>query len=79
MIDIKYTGTAEALKDCIIPISSKYACDGYVYSSAVMDIMNTIPDFDSLSLPENIFRTMSLGDNKNTTVLLFWKVVMNTE
>lgn len=29
MIDIKYTGTAEALKDCIIPISSKYACDGY--------------------------------------------------
>ena len=45
----------------------------------VMDIMNTIPDFDSLSLPENIFRTMSLGDNKDTTVLLFWKVVMNAE
>lgn len=79
MIDIKYTGTADALKDCIIPISAKYACDGYVYSSAVMDIMNTIPDFDSLSLSENIFRTMSLGDDENTIVLVFWKVVMNAE
>ena len=47
MIDVKYTGTAVALKNCIIPISAEYACDGYVYSSAIMDIMNTIPDFDS--------------------------------
>ncbi len=79
MIDIKYTGTAEALKNCIISIPVEYACDGYVYSSAVMDIMNTIPDFDSLPLPENIFRTRSLGDDADTRVLLFWKVVMNAE
>lgn len=79
MIDVKYTGTAVALKNCIIPISAEYACDGYVYSSAIMDIMNTIPDFDSLSLPENIFRTMSLGDDESAIVLVFWKVVMNAE
>ena len=71
MIDVKYTGTAVALKNCIIPISAEYACDGYVYSSAIMDIMNTIPDFDSLSLPENVFRARSLGDYADTRVLLF--------
>ena len=54
-------------------------CDGYVYSSAIMDIMNTIPDFDSLSLPENVFSSRSLGDDADTRVLLFWKVVMNAE
>lgn len=79
MIDVKYTGTAVALKNCIIPISAEYACDGYVYSSAIMDIMNTIPDFDSLSLPENDFSSRSLGDDADTRVLLFWKVVMNAE
>ena len=79
MIDVKYTGTAVALKKCIIPISAEYACDGYVYSSAIMDIMNTIPDFDSLSLPENVFSSRSLGDDADTRVLLFWKVVMNAE
>ena len=79
MIDVKYTGTAGALKNCIIPISAEYACDGYVYSSAIMDIMNTIPDFDSLSLPENVFSSRSLGDDADTRVLLFWKVVMNAE
>ena len=79
MIDVKYTGTAVALKNCIIPISAEYACDGSVYSSAIMDIMNTIPDFDSLSLPENVFSSRSLGDDADTRVLLFWKVVMNAE
>ena len=79
MIDVKYTGTAVALKNCIIPISAEYACDGYVYSSAIMDIMNTISDFDSLSLPENVFSSRSLGDDADTRVLLFWKVVMNAE
>ena len=79
MIDVKYTGTAVALKNCIIPISAEYACDGYVYSSAIMDIMNTIPDFDSLSLPENDLSSRSLGDDADTRVLLFWKVVMNAE
>ena len=79
MIDVKYTGTAVALKNCIIHISAEYACDGYVYSSAIMDIMNTIPDFDSLSLPENVFSSRSLGDDADTRVLLFWKVVMNAE
>ena len=79
MIDVKYTGTAVALKSCIIPISAEYACDGYVYSSAIMDIMNTIPDFDSLSLPENVFSSRSLVDDADTRVLLFWKVVMNAE
>ena len=79
MIDVKYTGTAVALKNCIIPISAEYACDGHVYSSAIMDIMNTIPDFDSLSLPENVFSSRSLGDDADTRVLLFWKVVMNAE
>ena len=44
-----------------------------------MDIMNTIPDFDSLSLPENVFSSRSLGDDADTRVLLFWKVVMNAE
>lgn len=79
MIDVKYTGTAVALKNCIIPISAEYACDGYVYSSAIMDIMNTIPDFDSPSLPENVFSSRSLGDDADTRVLLFWEVVMNAE
>ena len=79
MIKIKYTGTAETLKDCIIRISAEYACDGHVCSSAVMDIMNTIPDFDSLSLPEDVFSTRSLGDDEDTIILNFWKVVMNAE
>lgn len=79
MIDVKYTGTAVALKNCIIPISAEYACDGYVYSSAIMDIMNTIPDFDSLSLLEDVFSTRSLGDDEDTMILNFWKVVMNAE
>ena len=79
MIDVKYTGTAVALTNCIIPISAEHARDGYVYSSAIMDIMNTIPDFDSLSLPENVFSSRSLGDDADTRVLLFWKVVMNAE
>ncbi len=79
MIKIKYTGTAAALKNCIIPIPVEYACDGYVYSSAIMDIMNTIPDFDSLSLPEDVFSTRSLGDDEDTMILNCWKVVMNAE
>lgn len=79
MIKIKYTGTAEALKSCIISIPVEYACDGYVYSSAVMDIMNTIQDFDSLSLPENVFSSRPLGNDEGYKVLDFWKVVMNAE
>lgn len=41
--------------------------------------MNTIPDFDSLSLPEDVFSTRSLGDDEDTIILNFWKVVMNAE
>lgn len=76
-IKVKYTGAAEALQNCVIQIPPGHSFDGYVSPSAIMDIMNAIPDFDSLSLPDNVFSERPLGD-EGPKVLCYWKVVMNT-
>ena len=73
-MNVKYIGDAGALRGCVISISEEYGCYGYVDSSAIMEIMNAIPDFDSLPLTDSVFHTMPLGDR---VVLLFWRVDMS--
>lgn len=75
MIRIEYVGPEPKLQGCIIEIPvDPYIRHQFVCSSAKEYIMNTIPDFDSLSLSDDVFNTIPIGEQGGIEELFHWKV-----
>lgn len=76
-VDIKYKGQYELLKKYVLQISPELVTDGRIYSIAQPYIENVmseeISEYDSLELPEDLWKTFRLGDRE---FLLYWEVVM---
>jgi hypothetical protein len=76
-VDIKYKGQYEPLKKYVLKISPELVTDGRIYSIAQPYIENVMSDeiseYDSLELPEDLWKTLRLGDRE---FLLYWEVVM---
>lgn len=74
MVRIKYYGPEPALQDCTLEIPvDPYIYHSNVLCSAIDYIINAIPDFDSLSLSDDVFNSLIKGDKE---VLIHWKVIM---
>ena len=77
-ITIRYDGADANLRGCEVKISLGQSFDGYVYESAIPEIIDGIPNFDSMSsLHDDVFSIMTLTSTPSgdKIVLNHWHVV----